>query len=439
MGMLFPWFVSMWLVGNIQSSLTDADRIPINKNNNYNNKLKEVFSWKEIDFVFPNDFAREEAIASKEFIPANNLPLGLEIFEDKIFVSIPRWKSGVPCTLAVVNKNDNNKSPLLRPFPRWSWHKVGNCDGLTSVFRMSVDSCGRLWVLDSGSIDLLTTVHQICPAQIVVFDARTEQLLWKYKIPKEQSLEDSLFINIAVDVRNNDCNNAFAYAADVFRYGLLVYSWRENKSWRINHPHFYPDPLVCRYDLDGIVFRWTDGIFGLALSPINSKTGDRTLYFHPLSSYREFSVSTAILRNETRTKLERDSYNLVGEPRGNQNSHATASAMDRNGILYYNLVSLNAVGCWNSNNGPHTFKSQGIIEQNKETLNFPNDIKVDMEPNQNVWVLSNKLHKYLYRSLDPYDYNFRILMSSTKDAIKNTVCQPGVSIPPTKNSCINDF
>lgn len=219
----------------------------------------------------------------------------------------------------------------------------------------------------------------------------------------------------------------------------MVYSWRENKSWRINHPHFYPDPIVSRYDLDDIVFRWTDGIFGLALSPVNSKTGDRTLYFHPLSSYREFSVSTAILRNETRSKLERDAYNLVGEPRGNYKSHATASVMDRNGILYYNLVSLNAVGCWNSNNGPHTTESQGVIEQNNETLSFPNDIKVDMEPNQNIWILSNKLHKYLYRSLDPFDYNFRILMTSTKDAIRNTVCQPGVSIPPSKKACSNEL
>lgn len=219
---------------------------------------------------------------------------------------------------------------------------------------------------------------------------------------------------------------------------MLVYSWKENKSWRINHPHFYPDPIVSRYDVDGIVFRWTDGIFGLALSPVDP-TGDRTLYFHPLSSFREFSVSTAILRNETRTKVERDAYMLLGEPRGTYDSHAAGSAMDREGILYYNLVSQNTVGCWNSYNAPHTPISQGVIETNNVTLNFPNDLKVDMEPEQSIWVLSNKLHKYLYRNLDPMVYNFRVLMARTKDAVRGTVCEPGAVVPPSKKICYDQF
>lgn len=218
-----------------------------------------------------------------------------------------------------------------------------------------------------------------------------------------------------------------------------MYSWKDDKSWRINHPHFYPDPIVSRYDIDGIVFRWTDGIFALALSPIDKITNDRTLYFHSLSSFREFSVSTAILRNETRAMEELDSYKLVGEPRGYYNSHSTGSAMDRNGILYYNLVSLNAVGCWNSNNGPHIPSSQGIIEINNKTLSFPNDLKVDNEFEQNIWILSNKLHKYLYTSLDPKEYNYYILISKTKDAIKNTVCQPGAKIPPSKKTCYDEL
>lgn len=122
----------------------------------------------------------------------------------------------MPCTLAVINKNDRNKSPLLRPFPNWSWHNEGNCNGFTSVFRMSIDSCGRLWILDSGSIDLLVNVTAICPPQIFIFDAKTEKFLWKYEIPENQTPKDSLLTNIIVDDRN-DCNNAFAYMSDVFR------------------------------------------------------------------------------------------------------------------------------------------------------------------------------------------------------------------------------
>lgn len=100
----------------------------------------------------------------------------------------------------------------------------------------------------------------------------------------------------------------------------------------------------------------------------------------------------------------------------------------RNGVLFYNLVTADSVGCWNS----HTFfspRSQGVIERSKEILNFPNDLKVDQEPEQSVWVLSNKLHKYLYSSLDPREENFRVLMVPVKEAIKGTVCEPGAKIP----------
>ena len=52
------------------------------------------------------------------------------------------------------------------------------------------------------------------------------------------------------------------------------------------------------FNVDGVVFHWSDGVFGLALAP----TGDgySTLYFHPLTSTMEFSVSTKILRDPDR-------------------------------------------------------------------------------------------------------------------------------------------
>ena len=57
--------------------------------------------------------------------------------EDKVFVTIPRFKPGVPSTLSTVIKSENGK-PLLSPYPDWSWHREGVCDGITSVFRVQV-------------------------------------------------------------------------------------------------------------------------------------------------------------------------------------------------------------------------------------------------------------------------------------------------------------
>lgn len=153
-----------------------------------------------------------------------------------------------------------------------------------------------------------------CPPQIIVFDLKTDKLLWRYRLPKKQVKIGSLFSNIIVDIRGNDCENAYAYLTDVWRYGLVVYSWLQDDSWRISHPFFYPNPLLCKYEVHGVEFRWTDGIFGMALGREDPVTGDRNLYFHPMSSDREFAVSTSVIRNETSATAEEvaDAFRYFG-------------------------------------------------------------------------------------------------------------------------------
>ncbi|KAL0278633.1 UNVERIFIED_CONTAM: hypothetical protein PYX00_000400 [Menopon gallinae] len=315
------------------------------------------------------------------------------------------------------------------PYPNWNWHVEGNCNGLTSVFRISIDPCGRLWVLDSGVIDVLNSTRQLCPPQIVVFDLRTDKLIWRYRIPKDQAPEGALFTNIATDVRNGKCDEAYAYIVDVLRYGLIVYNWKEDRSWRVSHSFFFPDPMACRYNLDNITFRWTDGIFGVALSPVDTVTGDRYLYFHPMSSHREFVVPTSVLRSETGADDHPDEFKVLGEPRALANGQSSASGMDRRGVLFYNLVSQDAVGCWNSRR-PFKRQYHGKVDENKETLNFPNDLKVDQEKRQSVWVLSNKLHKYIYAALNTEDVNFRVLTGRVEDLVRDTICDPDSDVEP---------
>lgn len=70
--------------------------------NSLNEKLKEVFHWNYVDYAWQNPGVKEASLASGEFVPANNLPLGLEVWKDKLFITIPRWKNGVVATLTYV-------------------------------------------------------------------------------------------------------------------------------------------------------------------------------------------------------------------------------------------------------------------------------------------------------------------------------------------------
>ena len=123
---------------------------------------------------------------------------------------------------------------------------IGNCEGFTSVFRIQVDDCMRLWVLDTGTVEILNKPKQICPPAIFIFDLNTDKLIHKYTFPKDHIKEDSLYSNIIVDVRDGFCELAVAYCSDVFRYGLVVYDLLSDSSFRVEHHLFYPDPLSSR-------------------------------------------------------------------------------------------------------------------------------------------------------------------------------------------------
>lgn len=65
--------------------------------------LRVAYQWKQLDFNYTTEEERQEAVNSREFIPENNLPLGLEVYGDRLFITVPRWKSGVAASLAYIN------------------------------------------------------------------------------------------------------------------------------------------------------------------------------------------------------------------------------------------------------------------------------------------------------------------------------------------------
>lgn len=389
-------------------------------------------AWNRMEIEFPSEEDRDEAINSGNYIPRNILPLGLEIWEDRIFVTLPMWRNGIPVSLTTIDKADTSHSPVLRPYPDWSWYDVdstSHCEKIISAFRVATDPCGRLWVLDSGSIDIATNQGQPCPPKLLIFDLATDQLLHKYTFPSSQVFDGSLLSHVVVDVRD-DCNSATAFVADVFRYGLIVYSLEENRSWRIGHAYFYPDPLLSDYRMDNIRWQWVDGIFSLTLSPVDPESEDRYLYFHALSSNREFRVPVSKINTEPAARNSVDDFEAVGDPRGGAGHHASGSAMDNNGVLFYNMPSLKAIGCWNSRSYKHSQYSQGLLAVSNDSLSFANDMKldftdVDQDGNpRKLYIMANRLHQYLYGRLDPVGPNYFLTVVDVSRAVRGTVCEP---------------
>lgn len=72
--------------------------------------LKVEYEWKQIDFLYPSVEERQAAIASMNFIQENVIPVGLEVYKNRLFITLPRWKKGVPASLAYIDLNGKNLS-----------------------------------------------------------------------------------------------------------------------------------------------------------------------------------------------------------------------------------------------------------------------------------------------------------------------------------------
>jgi hypothetical protein len=73
-----------------------------------NGRLKEMFGWKLLDFQFPDLNTKRMAIESGAYVQANNMPVGLDVWNDKLFITVPRWKTGVWSTLNYVSLGKTN-------------------------------------------------------------------------------------------------------------------------------------------------------------------------------------------------------------------------------------------------------------------------------------------------------------------------------------------
>ncbi|XP_055372763.1 protein yellow-like isoform X2 [Condylostylus longicornis] len=402
--------------------------------NKIDNPFEIIYQWKYLDFEFNTYQRRKLAISRSEYIPENNLPLGIDISSDRIFVTTPRWKDGVPASLNFLPKNPNELSPLLQPYPNLDEHGDPynpDCNKLISVYRTQIDECGRLWCIDSGIVNATVNLNQICPPKIVAYDLNSNKRVVNYNLPPEQIKQESLHSNIIVDIRDGICNDAYAYVTDVWRYGIVVYSLARNQSWRTTNHFYYPTPEYSDFNVYGLNFQWPDGAFGMSLSPANGYK-DRLLFFHPMASNKEFAVSTNILRDES-LWLPGGS----GAPKsviqiGNRglNGQSSTSGISKNQIMFFTLVHRDSVGCWDINK-PYTKQNLNIIAQNDSGIVFPNDLKIDKDINQNVWIISNKLPIFLYSQLNYNEINFKIMRANINNAIKNTICNP--NIPAIQN------
>lgn len=393
-----------------------------------------LYEWKYLEFLFPTDADKNNAIRSGEYIAGTSFPLDIDVYYGASgilqFVTMPRFFKGTPITLGTISGYTGLGGPIIAPFPDYSWHKSGNgCNGFTNVFRVFVDECQRLWVLDSGVIDDVQT----CPAKLVMFDLKSKATPpFTHIFSNTLNRSTSLFITPVVDVRNCNDKNTMVYIADVTGFGVIVFDYKNNRSWRTEsqYDHLRAIDKNSYFSIAGEGFTLMDGVFGLALSP---KTyTNRQLFFHSLAGTAENRIPLSYLDNPLNwpvTYPQVMNYNQFVQMGLRETTQTTVQAMDWNGNLFFGTIYPPGIGCWDSST-PYTNANLKLVARNDATLQFISGLKiVTVNGQQELWVMSNRFQKIIGSTRRTTEVNYRVHKVAINTLLNGSTRCNGVALP----------
>ncbi|XP_046806002.1 protein yellow [Lucilia cuprina] len=394
--------------------------------------LIKIYEGKNLEFAFPSESVRNAALNSGQYDPDHPIPIDVDVYypqnsdEPTVFITIPRFGSGVPYSLATLTDVQRPNGSEFQPYPDYSWHSSHgqDCDGLTSVYRIQIDACGRMWILDSGEIEFV----QHCQPQVVVYDIKTGTMVHRYRLPpKVFRTGVSRFVTPLVDIDDppplGTCSKAFVYMADATGTSLIVYDVVNDDSWRIENRYTFPDPDFSKHTIAGESFELLDGVFGLSMTPRGLGLR-RLLYFHALSNDAQVAVPLDVINNSSNFGFglasSLDEFKLLGH-RGVQ---CAASAMSANGFLLCGFLEPIALIGWNIRT-PYTPRNRMILAENPETLQFISGLKVIRNPRgkEEVWMLSNRLQKTFSGTTDFTEINYRIQKCGMDELLLGKQCR----------------
>ncbi|KAJ8984331.1 hypothetical protein NQ317_012550 [Molorchus minor] len=185
------------------------------------------------ELAFPCDSTKNIYKTTRRYVPSNVIATRMQIYKDQAFIVLPRYKHGVPFTLATFSLKTKGCKATLYPYPCWGIQEEGNCEAFQNVVDIVVDAVDNLWVLDTGITNTLEQPVRRCPAKIVGINLKTGLVV------KILSLDDfvtgeSRLQHLLVDY--NKLGNAFAYIADGGSGAIIVLDLKLGTGYRVVLP-----------------------------------------------------------------------------------------------------------------------------------------------------------------------------------------------------------
>lgn len=227
------------------------------------------------------------------------MPTGVTVSkEGRIFVCFPRWGDPVEFTVGELR---NGK---VQAYPNISTNRLDTAnqtDSLISVQSVVIDPQDRLWLLDTGSINMGPV--QPGGPKMLCFDLKTDRLIKRVNFSDKVVLPTTYLNDVRFNLTMGKEGVAFITdSSDKGPNAIIVVDLASGESWRkLNDhpsvkadPNFVPivegQPLKARPGNGQPEANIKMGADGIAIS-----NDGKTLFYSPLASRRIYSVSTEAL------------------------------------------------------------------------------------------------------------------------------------------------
>ena len=206
----------------------DAGRLP----------FEELHLWTTVEYNFsgsPWGDTEADAVKAGALVKENNIVTGIAVWGDNVFVCVPRWRHGVPATLAKVDNSSGR--PLLVPWPSWHF----NAHTVKYVQSARVDQrSGLMFVIDAGRTNFYDPDPSVVkingPAQLLILNATTGDTVYRHQFADAIFPYNTSFLNDVVF----DMAATVAYMSDTStdptKGGLVAHNWTSGHSFRYAGP-----------------------------------------------------------------------------------------------------------------------------------------------------------------------------------------------------------
>lgn len=362
---------------------------------------ESLFQWTTIDYNWPTKAARDNAIRDGKYVPLNNAINGIRVYDNKIFVTVPRFGIGVPSTLnTLINahpaKHFLSSRTVLQPYPRWEMQTEGNCSAFQKVQNIEIDpKRGIMFVIDTGGR------RYACPAKLVIYDVKRDVEIHRHIFPEDVVSKETNYLNDLV-MDYVDGKVEYLYITNTREYTIVVYDVKADRSYKFRDPSMMPEPNKTDVKVLNDIVHVTSGVNGIAIS-----ANFEYVYYSPIAGTGLYQIPTKVLRNS-------DS-NFTAHVRkvGDKPSQGDGMIMSTKNSLYFSVLAKNAVAMWELHRDIAKYGSEGAVmmdtlayEANDPTMEWVDSLALDSFGY--LWFTTSRLQIYLNKQLTNDSINFRI-------------------------------